>query len=442
MNEAGSYRRPRVVLPTLVAALALCLGVTAPAAASPATALPPLGHDFLWGVASSGFQSEGYAPDSNWTRYIAQGRTEDPYRNSVDFRHRYAADIARAKGLGVKVYRISVEWARIEPRPDVWDEDAFRFYDNVIDDIRASGMRPMITLDHWVYPGWEVDRGGWRNPGMVDDWVINARKVVDRYAGDDPLWVTINEPTAYVGMELRNGGIAPTDAPAMLDRLVAAHDGIYDYIHRVQPRAMVTSNVAYITGAEAAADRLFEDRIASRLDFVGIDYYYGASLTDPLSAVAALTGQPWKATLQPEGIYYALGFYARKFPGKPLYVVENGMPTDNGAPRPDGYTRADNLRDTVYWLQRAKAAGMNLIGYNYWSVTDNYEWGSYRPRFGLYTVDVLTDPTLTRRPTDAVPAYTAITRAGGVPTGYRPTRAPAPCSLVDPPESCLHPVTG
>jgi beta-glucosidase len=115
------------------------------------------------------------------------------------------------------------------------------------------------------------------------------------------------------------------------------------------------------------------------------------------------------------------------------------MPTDNGEPREADYTRGDNLRDTIYWVQRAKADGMNVIGYNYWSLTDNYEWGSYRARFGLYTVDALDDPTLERKPTDAVPAYTEITGNGGVPEGYALERAPGVCSLVTSLDSCLNP---
>lgn len=59
-------------------------------------------------------------------------------------------------------------------------------------------------------------------------------------------------------------------------------------------------------------------------------------------------------------------------------------------------------------MGRAIAEGAPVFGYNYWSLTDNYEWGSYTPRFGLYTVDVNTDPTLTRRPTDAVETYRTI----------------------------------
>jgi hypothetical protein len=67
-----------------------------------------------------------------------------------------------------------------------------------------------------------------------------------------------------------------------------------------------------------------------------------------------------------------------------------------------GYTGADHLRDHVYWVQRAMSGGVKVIGYNYWSLTDNYEWGSYRSRFGVYTADALADPALTRRPTDVV----------------------------------------
>ncbi|MEU2253850.1 family 1 glycosylhydrolase [Nocardia xishanensis] len=432
----------RRVLATLAATTAaLLVGGNAPAQARPAppTQVQPFGSDFLWGVAASGYQSEGHAPDSNWSRYVAAGKTEDPYEDAIDFYSRYRSDIELAAQLGVRVYRIGIEWARLQPRPGEWDEAGFRFYDNVIAAIQAAGMRPMLTIDHWVYPGWEVDRGGWHNPAIVEDWLANARRVVDRYAGADPLWVTFNEPMMYMLNEVRHGGIGAVDAPAMHDRIAQAHNAIYDHIHAVQPGAMVTSNVAHIPAAEDAVDKPLIDKIAAKLDYIGIDYYYGLS-PDNLTGMTNFT-ELWKNPLQSEGIYYALQHYSHAFPGKPLYIVENGMPTENGLPRWDAYSRADNLRDTVYWLQRAKADGINLIGYNYWSLTDNYEWGSYTPRFGLYTVDVLTDPTLARRPTDAVAAYRAITSEGGVPADYLPTRLPKECSFVDALASCADPVT-
>ncbi|MFE3255738.1 family 1 glycosylhydrolase [Nocardia sp. NPDC059091] len=443
-------RLHRLVLAGLAAA-AMLLPVASIAHATPATPPPAaaagtrgsLGPDFLWGVAASGFQSEGHAPDSNWMHYIDANPGWDRYRDSIDFRSRYPGDIALAASLGSKVFRIGIEWARLQPEPGVWDEDGFAFYDRLVDDIVANGMEPMLTLDHWVYPGWEAERGGWRNPGMVDDWLANARKVVDRYASRNPVWVTVNEPVAYIMHEVRQND---TDADQMLDKVAQVHNQIYDYIHQVQPKAMVTSNVGYVAGSESQVNGPLMDRIGDKLDFIGVDYYFGLeppktnAVNLPDGSAAPPPGM-WELPIRPEGIYYALQHYSQKFPGKPLWVVENGMPTENGAPRADGYTRSDHLRDTVYWLQRAKADGMNLVGYNYWSLTDNYEWGSYTPRFGLYTVDVLTDPSLTRKPTDAVGTYRQIITAGGVPAGYEPVRFPSDCHLVDPPASCDSPVT-
>jgi beta-glucosidase len=426
-------------LAALAAAVAL-ISPTASNAATTVTPVQPLPTGFLWGVATSGFQSEGGSPDSNWTRYVAASNgKDDPIGTSADFRHRYASDIALAKNLGVKVYRLSIEWARIEPQPGVWDQAELAYYDSVINTILANGMRPMITLDHWVYPGWEAARGGWAGRTMAADWLTFAKRVVSRYVYAKPLWVTFNEATFYAVQEIQNKGLSPASLGTMLTSMVNDHKAIYSYIHARQPGAMVTSNVAYIPSLATELDGLFLNRIAAYLDFVGIDYYYSINPTD-ISAYNAFIGTPWKATVAADGIYYALRHYATAFPKKPLYIVENGMSTDNGAPRPDGYDRANLLRDDIYWLQRARDAGMNVIGYNYWSLTDNYEWGSYSPRFGLYSVNVLTDPTLTRHPTDAVAAYQAITAANGDPSTYRPTRPPVFCSLVDAPSSCLNPV--
>ncbi|BCK55736.1 family 1 glycosylhydrolase [Nocardia wallacei] len=435
-----SNRRHALAASAAAVAALLVPGLTWIAPAAHAGALPPLGDDFLWGVAASGFQSEGAVPDSNWSRFIESGAVDD-YRDSVRFLDFYTDDIDHAARLGVKVFRMSVEWARVQPTPDGWDEHAFQVYDRMVDKIIAYGMTPMITLDHWVYPGWAADRGGWRNPGMVEDWLANARKVVNRFASRKPIWVTINEPAAYIGTELRIGALGPGEEPLMRERLAQVHNEIYDTIHHNQPDAQVTSNLGYVPGMETEVNQPFVDLVADKLDFLGVDYYFGPD--DHSAAGETSAGSPamWELPLQTEGIYYALRHYARLFPGKPLYVVESGMPTENGRPRPDGYTRVDHLRDTVYWLQRAKADGIDVRGYNYWSLTDNYEWGSYAPRFGLYTVDAEQDPTLTRHPTDAVEAYATLTRTGGVPADYRPTRGPVECSQVDPPASCDEPVT-
>jgi beta-glucosidase len=399
-----------------------------------------LDSGFLWGVAASGFQSEGHAPDSNWTRYIAANPKYDAYGDSVDFYNQYEADIARAAALGVKVYRISIEWARLEKQPGVIDPSAVAFYYAVIKRIVKLGMRPMLTLDHWVYPGWMVDRGGWASADMLSNWLAHAKRVVDRYAPYNPIWITINEPTFYLESEVANKGLKSADLKTMSNALVAVHRSAYDYIHTKQAGAMVSSNVAFIPGLNKLVDQLFLNKVSDKLDFIGLDYYYGLSLTD-FSALSYLLGTKgvWDVKLQPEGIYYAMRHYAERFPSLPLYIIETGMSTQDGV-RPDGSKRSDALRDTVYWVQRAKADGMKVMGMNYWSLTDNYEWGSFTPRFGLYTVNVKTDPSLSRVPTDAVAVYADLIAAQGVPLSYKPVVAPQFCSLVDPPSSCSRPV--
>ncbi|WP_134730791.1 family 1 glycosylhydrolase [Amycolatopsis nivea] len=417
----------------------LWLGTGGQAAAGTSGLLPRVPRGFRWGVAGPGFQGEGYAPDSNWSRYVSAktASVQDPYQNSVDFRHRYAEDIRTAASLGVDTYRFGIEWARVQPEPGVWSPSALAYYDDVVTRIRAAGMRPMITLSHFVHPGWVVDNGGWAAERTVVDYVAYARSVSRRYRGMGVTWITFNEVFAYILLERKNGGLDPAQIPAATRNFVDAHRQAYDLIHEIDPGAQVTSNSAYFPALYAAADAVFIDQVADKLDFFGLDFYYGAAVSD-LSAQHQVTdGKVWEIRPEPKDLYWALRYYREKFPRLPIYVVENGMATDNGSPRSDGYTRSAHLRDHLYWLQRALAEDIPVIGYNYWSLTDNYEWGSYRPRFGLYTVDVLTDPTLTRRPTDAVSTYRRTIANGGVPRDYTPVAQPALGSLADPPASLL-----
>lgn len=444
-RRSGRTRLARV-LPAL--ALAAAVTVTASPAAharigpapspakAPATAKFPRG--FLWGVATSGFQGEGSFPDSNWTRYIKRKAPgiSDPYKNSVDFLHRYPGDVELARKLGVNVFRTSIEWARVEPKRGVRDPKAIAYYDDLIRRIRAAGMRPMITLDHWVYPGWVADQGAWDNPKTRADWLGNARFIVNRYKRQGVIWITFNEASAYMYKELTMRPMNLGQLAAMRTALTKTHRAAYDMIHKVDPGAPVSTNVAYGTALNGIFDAALFNDVTDKLDFVGIDYYYGANARN-LTAGYALTGEFWKIDPEPEGLYYVLRSYQRRLPKLPVYVVENGMSTDNGKPRPDGYTRSDHLRDHIYWVQRAMADGVKVMGYNYWSLTDNYEWGSYEPRFGLYTVNALTDPSLARRPTDAVATYRSIIADRGVPAGYVPVRRPGWCSIEDPVATCF-----
>ncbi len=393
----------------------------------PTPGVAALPDDFRWGVALAGFQSEGHSPDSNWRRYSHEHTrmVSDEIGDAADWLGHVDDDVARAGDLGVDTFRYSVEWARTETSPGVVDHDGFAFYDRVIDAVQDAGLAPMITLDHWVYPGWLADRGGWLADDVVESWLGHARRVVQRYAGRGVTWITINEPGIYVDYERRNRGLRRHDVQIMRKRLVQAHRRAYRMIKQLDPEAMVTSNVSYMPAPlNLIDDRWFFDRTVDTMDFLGLDYYYGLSVDNPTVAFD-LSGALWRIRSQPDGLLHALRIYHRKAPHLPIWIVENGICTDDGRPRGDGLTRSDHLLDHLYYLQRAVGEGIPVMGYNYWSLTDNYEWGSYRPRFGLYRVDAATDPEKTRQETDGVATYRAAIARRGVPDGYRPRRRPA-----------------
>lgn len=396
---------------------------------------------FHFGAASSGFQSEGLCPDSNWKRYTDRAsRTGALERvgNSVDFRHRYPADLNRAAGMGLNTFRFGIEWARVEPERGRFSPPALAYYDDVVASIRAAGMSPMITLVHYVYPGWVADQGGFLAARTLRDFERDARMITARYAQDCTMWISFNEPLVFFGHEKEIGALTDVDMPRFLDAVADGHRIAHQVAHEANPAARVAVNEAFLPAVTPFTDALFFHRVADVLDFIGIDYYYGAALNN-LTTIAAATGDFARVRPQPDDIYQACHHYAEAFVGKPLYIVENGMPLLNGAPRSDGYTRANFLRDTLFWLQRARGEGLPVVGYNYWSITDNYEWGSYDSCFGLYRVDVRNDPALTRRPTSGVDAYRELTSTRGPRTEYRPVMAPAIGSFARVPQSWLTP---
>lgn len=382
----------------------------------------PLPPDFHWGVATSGYQCEGSAPDSNWTRYVTrEGSPYEPYRQSVDFYRRYRDDVALAADMGLNTFRFLVEWARVMPRRGEVNEDALKMYDALFDAIAEKKMTPMVTLLHFVVPGWVLDEGGLTNDAIVDAYSEFVKLIARRYRGRGVMWITINEPSYFLTLEHRHGRWPLTEVTRAKNRLVAMHRNAYALIHSIDAGSPVSVNVVWEPAPASWVDDWVFPRVVDRIDFIAIDYYYSLTPTD-FSARHATTGEFWRIDFHPEAMLLAIRDYHRRAPKLPVYVVENGMALENGKPREDGYTRSQHLADHVYWVQRARDEGIDVIGYNYWSITDNYEWGNYRNRFGLYTVDVASDETLTRRPTDAVETLRTLVKQGGVTADYKPVK--------------------
>jgi beta-glucosidase len=382
--------------------------------------VPRLPDNFIWGISSSGYQSEGGNVDSNWDRHNAAAPEQDRYGRSVDFRHRYREDVALARDLGVNTFRIGINWARVEPKEGQIDAEEMAYYDDLILAMKQAGIAPLITLDHFVHPGWVADQGGWTNPKTRTDFVRYARMIAQRYHADVKLWLTFNEVAILMLFEMKAHNAGWAGLKRIRQSIIGAHRQVYDLIHALDPAAVVSSNIVWMGRGWRAwllqtfTDWLFIKNVADKIDCLAFDYYY-REITPGL-----LKGNLWEADLHPQGLGHALKTLARRYPRLPLLVAENGMPTENALPRADGVRREDVLRDCIYWTQRARADGVNVIGYMYWSLTDNFEWGHYAARFGLYTVNVLDDPGLARIPTAAVAAYREVIRNGGVSSEYRP----------------------
>lgn len=137
------------------------------------------------------------------------------------------------------------------------------------------------------------------------------------------------------------------------------------------------------------------------LDVVAIDYY-DATVANQLR-LAAGAYDPWDWEAIPEGLEDVV--QANGADGLAVLIAENGMATRRRAggraePRADGLRRDDFIRAHVFHLLRAMKAGVRVAGYLHWSLTDNYEWGRFAPRFGLHGVDYA-DEARRRLPVDA-----------------------------------------
>ncbi|KAK3713368.1 hypothetical protein LTR37_008560 [Vermiconidia calcicola] len=181
-----------------------------------------LPKDFLWGFATASYQIEG-APhedgraDSIWDTFcripgkIADGSSGDV---ACDSYHRYKEDVALLKSIGAKAYRFSISWSRVIPlggRDDPVNEKGLQYYVDLVDELHANGIEPLITLFHWDLPQTLHDRyGGFLNQEeYVQDYVRFARVMFKAMGSKVKMWITYNEPWCSSILGYSIGQFAP-----------------------------------------------------------------------------------------------------------------------------------------------------------------------------------------------------------------------------------------
>lgn len=419
-------------------------------------------QDFLWGTATAAHQVEGQNVNNDWYRFECEPgaiRNGDTAQISCGWwTGNYRQDFELARAMGQNTHRLSVEWSRIEPSEGKWDPTAIQFYREMLSCLRGMGMVPMVTLYHYTTPLWLVEKGGWENPESISLFARLADKVVDELGDLCNFWCTLNEPFGIV----HGGYIAGTWPPNKQDlpravrvtvHLLRAHATAYWAIKHRQPDSQIgiAHHVQLFEPANPRSpldrmaagardwvvNRLFMDaprygyvavpgglrimvpEVIGTQDYIGLNYYYAMQtafdLGRPLEAFGRTVLRPetqklarifpMTGDIDPKGLEYFL-LQAQPI-GLPVYILENGVY------EADETNQSRYLVTHLQAVYRALRAGLDVRGYFWWSLVDNFEWNDgYTPRFGLYRNDLQTQ---VRTPKPVAAVYERIIRENGIP---------------------------
>ncbi|KQV99070.1 GH1 family beta-glucosidase [Streptomyces sp. Root369] len=432
-------------------------------------AIPRFPAGFLWGVSTSAHQIEGAADEreqSVWDTFTAEpGRVKDGSTAAVacDHYHRYREDVSLLAGLGVDAYRFSISWPRVR------SEGGLDFYDRLVDELVAAGVRPVPTLFHWDLPVALQANGGWLERDTASRFAEYVSLVADRLGDRVKKWITLNEPAEHTLFGHALGAHAP-GKQLMFDALPAAHHQLLG--HGLAVQALRASGATDIGIANShgptwpasqeqpdleAADfydlllnRLFAEPvllgeypsglgelmpgdvaadlkiISEPLDFYGVNYYaptrvgapqgedieFGgltipAELPFSVQEIADVPVTDFGWPVVPEGLTELLTTFHERYGDRlpPVVITENGC-SYQGV---DDQDRIAYLDGHVRALHQAVEAGVDVRGYFVWSLMDNFEWAEgYARRFGLVHVDF---ETLARTPKASYAWYQELLRA-------------------------------
>lgn len=399
--------------------------------------------NFLWGVATSAHQIEGYNENSDWWCWehqegkIAKGETSGP---ATDHWNRLEEDVQLLKDLKVQMYRFSIEWAKLEPQQGQFDLEVIAHYKKEIQLLLQAGITPMLTLHHFTHPQWFMDLGAWENP-KSPQLFLNFVRAVYEHLGEDLKWIiTFNEPMVFLTVGWGAGLFPPgkTDTQVLLRAIhsvLDAHAMAYQYLkteanrqsrelkvgiahhlrvfkayrwwhpmdHLIAKISHQFFNDSFMRAIDTGTFRVNLpmigfyrakiDGIKNSQDFLGLNYYsrdliqfkpFNKHGFEPIAnPQQEQTDLGWE--IYPEGISIVAKHLNRRFPGLPMIITENGIADSKDL------QRSKFIFQHLQELWKLIQEGLPIRGYLYWSLLDNFEWiEGFEPRFGLYEVDYAT----------------------------------------------------
>ncbi len=176
-------------------------------------------EDFVWGASTSSYQIEGAATQGGraWSIWDAHahtpGRTNNGENGDVacDHYNRYKEDVKLMADLGLKAYRFSISWSRIQPdgQGEI-NQEGIQFYSDLIDELLKYNITPWITLYHWDLPlALHTEKDGWLNPEIADFFAKYADICFEHFGDRVQHWITLNEPWVVSILGYCEGLFAP-----------------------------------------------------------------------------------------------------------------------------------------------------------------------------------------------------------------------------------------
>ncbi len=361
---------------------------------------------FAWGTATAAHQIEGGNTNNDWWAFEhteGSGCVESS-GDCCDSWNRWEEDADLVAAMGLDSYRFSVEWSRIEPADGEISRAALDHYRRQCLGLRQRGVDPVVTFHHFTTPQWLTAQGGWESDAAVERFGRFCSIVAEALGDVMASACTINEPNMVATMGWHAGMFPPGKTDVELSRTVStrlatAHRVAVDAIRAAAPGVPVglTLSMTDYQLAPGGEEKLESIRHHSEdvfLDATGGDDFLGVQVyTRMLIGPNGWAGYEDGVPVLDMGYEFypaSLGNCLRRAwdytaGAVPLAVTENGIGTT------DDEQRIDYVRQALEGVLDAMSAGVDVRGYTYWSLLDNFEWAlGYKPRFGIVGVDMET----------------------------------------------------
>lgn len=372
---------------------------------------------FLWGVVNIGAQTEGNDYSNNWSAWARRDLVPQiGVANAYERRYREDHDLVEE--LGCNSMRMTIEWSRIEPKENVFDDEMLNYYESVLHDLKKRNIRTVVGLWHWSIPLWCEELYGMHDRRVVKKFERFAQHICTHLGQMIDHVVVINEPTVYVRSSYIAGSRPPfvksyMKACCVSKNLIAMHKNVYRLWKKTYPHTSIGS--AFLWNDECGAQSTIMQKIYFAIkkyfsvtffiralhscsDFIGINYYtsdrFFFGKREKIWGIHGTNDwhdpDVWRKF--PEGLYTVL-MQVKKY-HKPIIILENGKPTDSGTQDLD---RQTFLEQSVMYVKKAKIDGADVRGYFHYCLCDSYEWDSgYNFKFGLVEIDRATGERVRR----------------------------------------------